>query len=88
MFFTPSQPQYVACQECGACVPRWEADEHVCDPSKWVDFQMVKLGPALFQLERTFGEWLATPAGRFEQMYAERDRRVAPLHAERERVAA
>lgn len=92
MFGIPTpRPLYVACSECGAPVPADKADDHLCDRDRWLDYQMVKLGPALFNLERTIGAWLATPAGRFEMYYAERDRilgRVAPLHGDRAAVAA
>ena len=73
MFVFP-QPQYIACPECGACVPRWEADDHVCDRERWLDYQLVRLRPDIARFEADLREWLATPAGRFELFYARRSR--------------
>lgn len=73
MFVFP-QPQYIACSECGACVPRWEADEHVCDRERWLDYQLVRLRPEIARFETDFRDWLVTSEGRFEQYYAERSR--------------
>ena len=73
MFVFP-QPQYIACPECGACVPRWEADDHVCDQDRWLDYQLVRLRPDIARFEADFLGWLTTPEGRFEAFYAERSR--------------
>jgi hypothetical protein len=73
MFVFP-QPQYIACSECGACVPRWEADDHVCDEERWLDYQLVRLRPDIARFEADFGQWLETGRGRFERFYAERSR--------------
>jgi hypothetical protein len=73
MFVFP-QPQYIACSECGACVPRWEDDDHVCDEDRWLDYQLVRLRPDIARFEADFGQWLETEAGRFERFYAERSR--------------
>ena len=70
MFVFP-QPQYIACAECGACVPRWEADEHECDQERWLDYQLVRLRPDIARFETDFRTWTETPAGRFELYYAE-----------------
>jgi hypothetical protein len=73
MFVFP-QPQYIACADCGACVPRWEAEEHVCDRDRWLDYQLVRLRPHIARFEVDFREWLATGEGQFERYYAERSR--------------
>ena len=73
MFVFP-QPQYIACPECGACVPRAEADEHVCDRERWLDYQLVRLRPEIARFETDFRQWLVTSEGRFEQFYASRSR--------------
>ncbi len=73
MFVFP-QPQYIACSECGACVPRAEADEHVCDRERWLDYQLVRLRPEIARFEDDLVEWLHTDEGRFERYYAERSR--------------
>ncbi len=73
MFVFP-QPQYIACPECGACVPREEAEAHVCEGERWLDYQLVRLRPEIARFEADFREWLTTDAGRFELFYAERSR--------------
>jgi hypothetical protein len=73
MFVFP-QPQYIACAECGACVPRWESDEHVCDQERWLDYQLVRLRPEIARFESDFREWLGTDRGQFELFYARRSR--------------
>jgi hypothetical protein len=73
MFVFP-QPQYIACSECGACVPRWEAEEHTCDEDRWLDYQIVRLRPDIARFETAFREWLVTDEGQFELYYAERRR--------------
>lgn len=73
MFVFP-QPQYIACADCGACVPRWESEEHVCNEDRWLDYQVVRLRPEIARFEADFREWLATGEGRFELYYAERSR--------------
>lgn len=72
--FVFPHPQYAACSECGACVPRWDASEHICDKERWLDYQIVRLRPQIAKLECDFGEWCATSAGRFSVFYAERTR--------------
>lgn len=77
MFVFP-QPQYVACSQCGACVPRWEADEHVCDRDRYLDYQLVRLRPEIHRFESDVNNWLETPEGKFEEYYAERNRSASP----------
>jgi hypothetical protein len=78
MFVFP-QPQYIACPECGACVPRWEADDHVCDRERWLDYQLVRLRPEIARFEADLSDWLGTDEGRFELYYAERSRPEASV---------
>jgi hypothetical protein len=66
------QPQYLACESCGQAVPRADIEQHTCDEQRWLDYQLVVLRPEIARLEQDFGDWLDTPAGRFEQFYAER----------------
>lgn len=54
------------CPSCGASVARGDG-AHVCDDERRLAFE-------LFGLDGEVGEWLTTPAGRFEQYYAERTR--------------
>lgn len=72
--FVFPQPQYVACSECGACVPRWEASDHECDKERWLDFQLIRLRDATARFEHDFAAWATTRRGRFEVFYAERTR--------------
>ncbi len=78
MFVFP-QPQYIACADCGACVPRAEADDHVCDEERLLDYQLVRLRPDIARFEAELGEWLSTGAGKFECYYAERSRPAASV---------
>ena len=76
--FTFPQPQYIACSECGACVPRWEVDEHVCDQERWLDYQLVRLRPEIARFETDFINWLVNDKyGQFEKFYAEKTRLTA-----------
>jgi hypothetical protein len=83
--YAPPNPQYVACNECGACFPRWEEPDHVCDRERWLDYQLVKLRDEREAFDADFGAWLATPYGLFEQWYAvrERARQTPPSRAEK-----
>jgi hypothetical protein len=72
--FVFPQPQYVACSECGVCMPRWEADDHVCDKERRLDYQVGRLREAITAFEYDLGQWLATRTGRFAVFYAERTR--------------
>lgn len=73
MFVFP-QPHYIACADCGACVPRWESEQHVCNQDRWLDYQLVRLRPEIARFEADVRDWLVTAAGRFELYYAERSR--------------
>jgi hypothetical protein len=73
MFVFP-QPQYIACADCGACVPRSEAEEHVCDRDRWLDYQLVRLRPDIARFESDYRQWAESPEGRFEIYYASRCR--------------
>lgn len=78
MFDRP-QAQYIACAECGACVPRAEADEHVCDNERRRGHQLVRLRPEIDRFETDFHSWLTTVEGRFAEFYAEHSRPAAPV---------
>jgi hypothetical protein len=68
------QPQYTACSECGACIPRWEVETHECDPERKLDYELVRLRPETAAFERNYNAWLGTLQGRFAAFYAERTR--------------
>lgn len=77
MFGWPAmpQPRYVSCKQCGAMCLVEEADSHVCDPEKLLDYQLVRLRPEIAKFEHSLHEWLVqTPEGQFEAWYAERTR--------------
>jgi hypothetical protein len=50
----------------GGCDP----EAHHCDPRSWIRHQMARL-------DETFAAFMLTPAGRFEQHYAQRRLRAA-----------
>lgn len=69
MFLPDSMP----CAECGASVPRTAADQHACDPQRWVEYQILALGAAIASFEKDLREYLAGKEGRFEAWLAARD---------------
>lgn len=74
MFLPDSMP----CAECGASVPRAAADDHACDPQRWVEYQMLALRAAIDAFEDDLRKYLAANEGRFEVWLAARDvRRIA-----------
>lgn len=71
-FFAHSK--YMPCPECGASLAGEEQDEHVCDDERRLDFQMFRLRGQIARFEIDLGQFLKTPAGRFEAWYAEQRR--------------
>lgn len=69
------QPKFMPCPECGASVDRERQDEHVCEDERRLDYQMFQLRSELEQLGGELEAYLASPGGRFEAWYAERERR-------------
>jgi hypothetical protein len=63
------------CEHCGASIDRRAAFWHLCDGERWLDFKLFELRGEIASFEDGLGRWLATPRGRFEQFYAERERR-------------
>jgi hypothetical protein len=66
--------RYMPCLQCGASLDR-RADAHECDRERWLDYQLFQLRDQLEGLEDELGQYLASPQGRFELYYAERQRR-------------
>jgi len=63
------------CSECGASL-RWnQGHRHVCDSERKLDFELFQHREELDAFEAELDHFLATPRGRFEQWYAERERR-------------
>jgi hypothetical protein len=73
MFAFP-QPHYLPCHECGAAVAHDEAETHVCEPERRIDYLLVQLGDELARFEEELGLYLESPRGRFEAWYAARRR--------------
>lgn len=69
------QPRYMPCSDCGAAVEQAKKDEHVCNRTRLVDFQMFQLREEVAGVEEELGEYFDTPQGRFELWWAERERR-------------
>ncbi len=69
------QPAYMPCSECGASIARDEADEHVCDSERLLDYRVFQLRGEIEGLDGEVAAYLETPLGRFEAWYAERRRR-------------
>ncbi len=63
------------CPECGASVPVAAETEHVCDPDRRLDYELFQLREEISGLEDQLEEYLSSARGRFEQWYAEHERR-------------
>jgi hypothetical protein len=70
-----SEPDYMPCPECGASIARTEQEEHVCERERWLRYQMFQLRAKIEDFESDLRTFLASPVGRFELWYAERERR-------------
>jgi len=69
MFAFP-QPHYMPCVECGASVPRDEAERHLCEQERRLDFAVFQLRGEGAELDEQLAAYLDTPRGRFEAWYA------------------
>jgi hypothetical protein len=67
------------CERCGASVETRAALAHLCDGERWLDFKLFELRGEIESFDDALGGWLATPRGRFEQFYAERERGRPPI---------
>ena len=65
------------CPECGASVAAAEADDHVCDPERLLDYRVFQLREEVAGFDGALGEYLDSPRGRFAQWLAERERESA-----------
>lgn len=54
--------------------------EHTCNPDRRLDFELFQLRAEISSLGDQIGEYFSSPQGRFEQWYAEHERR--PEHAD------
>ena len=64
------QPHFMPCEQCGASVAGDEAELHVCDPERRVDFALVQLRDECAQFDEQLTSYLESPCGRFEAWYA------------------
>ena len=71
-------PKYRPCRECGASVACAEMDEHVCERERWLDYQLFGQREQIARFEEELTAYLGSAAGRFEQWYAARARRLRP----------
>ena len=65
--------RYIPCPACGASLERRD-DAHECERERWLEFQLFQLRDEVDELEAELVEYLASPRGRFELYYAERER--------------
>lgn len=72
--FLSPQPAHMPCSECGASVARDEADEHVCDSERLLDYRLFQLRGEIEGFDGEVAAYLETQLGRFEAWYAERHR--------------
>jgi hypothetical protein len=73
MFVFP-RPRYMPCTECGESVARAEADRHVCDPERRLDFRFLQLREEREHFDGLLAAYLESPRGQFEAWYASRHR--------------
>jgi hypothetical protein len=78
MFSYFTEHEYRPCTICGTSLTRAERDVHVCDDERRSRFEAFQLGHELASFDRDFSTYLASPAGRFDCYYAERERRRLP----------
>jgi hypothetical protein len=64
------------CAECGASIQRGDADSHVCDSERLLDFRLFQLRDEIAAFDAQLAAWLASARGRFAEWLAERDRRA------------
>ncbi len=75
MSFAFPTPDHMPCPECGASVPVADGTPaHTCDEARLVDYGLIELRPEIERFPDDLAAWLDTPAGRFAQWLARRDR--------------
>jgi hypothetical protein len=73
MFGLP-EPAFMPCSDCGESVARAQADEHVCDRERWLDYQLFIRRAELERFDTDLSDYLDSPEGRFQAWDAERRR--------------
>jgi hypothetical protein len=66
--------RYLPCPECGDSLDRSSGDPHVCEEERRLDFLVFQRRGELASFEDELTAYLASPRGRFELFYAERER--------------
>ena len=74
MFGALPQPAHMPCPECGVSLPRSERDEHACDESQRIRFELLQLRAEIECFDAQLTAWLRTPEGRFAVFCAARSR--------------
>ncbi len=70
-----SHPPFMPCPQCGASVAVARETAHVCDPNRRIDFELFQLRVEISGLDSEIEEYLSSSQGRFEQWYADHERR-------------
>ena len=65
--------RHMPCPDCGASLERW-VEAHECERERWLEFQLFQLRDEVDEFGAELVEYLASPQGRFELYYAERER--------------
>jgi hypothetical protein len=77
MFGSLPQPAYLPCPMCGASVARGLQDEHECDEAQRLSYELLQIRLESDRFDLELERWLGSPAGRFAEYYAARQRRPA-----------
>jgi hypothetical protein len=70
-----SHSPFMPCPDCGASVAVIQETEHVCNPDRRLDFELFQLRVEISSLGAEIEDYLSSAHGRFEQWYAEHERR-------------
>jgi hypothetical protein len=62
------------CTECGESVACAEAERHVCDPARRLDFRFFQLREERETFDELLTAYLESPRGQFEAWYAAQHR--------------
>ena len=69
--------RYIPCPDCGASMDRTDPNPHVCSAERVLDFSMFALRQEITRFDQLLGDYLSSPAGRFETWLAAREVRRA-----------
>jgi hypothetical protein len=74
MFAFFVNPEFMPCPDCGASLGGEDPEQHVCDETRRVEYQVFRLRGDIARFELDFARYLDSPHGRFDAWYAERRR--------------